>query len=62
MPALLTRLLSLRQPLRVELARLLLARTQTGHGVLGWNRSRAQARTLLSERRRELLRIAGLAR
>ena len=61
-PALLTRLPSLRQPLRVDLARLLLARAQSGHGVLDWNRSRAHARTLLAERRRELLRIAGLAR
>ena len=61
-PALLTRLPSLRQSLRVELARLLLARAQSGHGVLDWNRSRAHARTLLAERRRELLRIAGLAR
>jgi hypothetical protein len=61
-PTLLTRLPSLRQRLRGELARLLLARAQGEQGVLGWNRSRAQARTLLAERRRELRRIAGLAR
>jgi hypothetical protein len=61
-PTLLTRLPSLRQPLRGELARLLLAREQGGHSVLGWNRSRARARTLLAERHGELRRIAGLAR
>jgi hypothetical protein len=61
-PTLLTRLPSLRQPLRGELARLLLARGQGGHSLLGWNRSRARARTLLAERHGELRRIAGLAR
>jgi Domain of unknown function (DUF4173) len=61
-PALLTRLPSLRQPLRGELARLLLARGPEQHGILGWNHSRAKAQTLLAERRPVLLRLAGFAR
>jgi hypothetical protein len=61
-PTLLARLPSIRQPLRSELARLLLARAQDEQAVLSWNRSRDQARTLLAERRSELRRIAGLAR
>jgi hypothetical protein len=61
-PALLTRLPSLRQPLRGELARLLLARSSDRYGILGWSHSRAKAHTLLAERRPLLLRLAGFAR
>src|SRR5439155_800319 len=39
-PALLSRWPSRRQPLRVNLARLRLARAQSGYGVLDWSRSR----------------------
>jgi hypothetical protein len=61
-PTLLARLPTLRQPLRRELAQLLLARTPGKVGLFGWNRARDRAHTLLGDRHRELLRIAGSAR
>jgi len=61
-PTLLARLPTLRQPLRRELAQLLLVRAHDEPGLLSWNRSRDRARALLAGSRPELLRIADSAR
>ena len=58
-PTLLSRLPSLDPALRAQVARALLARSDSAGGVLGWNSSRSHAAALLASHRAEL---AGYAR
>ncbi len=57
-PTLVARLPSLRPDLRADLARRLLARSESSGGVLGWNASRSTAQTVLQGHRAELERFA----